>query len=328
MESRHHHSGLPWVNTCQILASTHGYRWAKLHNIMSTSTTAVKKKLLVFGGNGFLGSRICKAASTHNWDVVSVSRSGEPNWPSVSSHQTAPAWSKNVTWRSANILQPESYKKDLEGATAVVHSMGILLEADYKGVLTGKESPIAGLQRAFSKTKKGSNVNPLERGAGQELDAGESDGQLTYELMNRDSAILVAREANEASVPSFVYISAAAGAPILPGRYISTKREAEDTISSAFPKMRSLFIRAPFLYDSSRSFTMPMAAVTYGGFLANSLTGGNLTWLMGAGGAKPLKADIVANAIVEGLEDEKVKGPVEVKEIEELATRTWRRGML
>lgn len=295
---------------------------------MSTTSAAAKKKLLVFGGNGFVGSRICKAASARNWEVVSVSRSGEPHWPSVSAHQSAPAWSKNVTWRSANILHPESYKKDLEGATAVVHSMGILLEADYKGVLTGRESPIAGLQRAFSKTKRGSNVNPLERGQGQELDAGESDGQLTYELMNRDSAILVAREANEQNASSFIYLSAAAGAPVLPGRYISTKREAESTISSEFPKMRSLFIRAPFMYDSSRSFTMPMAAVTYGGFLANSLTGGNLTWLMGAGGAKPLKADTVADAIVEGLEDENIKGPVEVKEIEELATRAWRRGML
>ena len=206
--------------------------------------------------------------------------------------------------------------------------MGILLEADYKGVLTGKESPISGLQRAFSSTKQGSNINPLERSKEGNMEPGEKDGQLTYELMNRDSAIALASEANDAGVSSFAYISAAAGAPILPGRYISTKREAESTISSSFLKMRSLFIRAPFMYDSSRTFTMGMAAVTYGGFLANSVTGGNLTWLMGAGGAKPLKADMVAQAIVEGFEDEQVKGPVEVKEIEELANRAWRRGML
>jgi len=211
----------------------------------------------------------------------------------------------------------------------VVHSMGILLEADYKGVVTGKENPISGLRRAFSSTKKGANRNPLEdSGAGDGIEAGESDGQLTYELMNRDSAIILAKAANEAGVKEFAYISAAAGAPILPGRYISTKREAESTISSEFPRMRSLFIRPGFLFDSSRGFTVPMAAVTYGGFLANSLTGGNLTWLMGAGGAKPLKADLVAQAVVEGLDDEKVKGPVEVREIEELANRAWRREML
>ncbi|KAK4623597.1 hypothetical protein CLAFUW4_05332 [Fulvia fulva] len=292
------------------------------------AAAAAKKKLIVCGGNGFLGSRICKAAVARDWDVVSISRSGEPNWPSVSSHQTAPPWSKSVTWRSANILHPETYKADLEGANAVVHSMGILLEADYKGVLTGKESPISGLRRAFSATKQGGSTNPMDRQPGQQIEPGEKDGQLTYELMNRDSAIALAKEANNAGVQSFAYISAAAGAPVLPGRYISTKREAESTIASAFPKMRNLFIRPGFLYDSSRTFTMPMAAVTYGGFMANSLTGGNLTWLMGAGGAKPLKADLVAEAVVEGLSDDAVKGPVEVKEIEELANRAWRRGML
>lgn len=206
--------------------------------------------------------------------------------------------------------------------------MGILLEADYKGVVSGKESPISGLQRAFSKTKMGGNANPLDKKPGEGIEAGEKDGQLTYELMNRDSAITLAKEAAHANVSSFCYISAAAGAPILPQRYITTKRDAESTISTSFPKMRSIFIRPGFLYDSSRGFTMPMAAVTYGGYLANSLTGGNLTWLMGAGGSKPLRADLVAEAVVEGLDDKDVKGPVEVKEIEELANRAWRRGML
>lgn len=68
--------------------------------------------------------------------------------------------------------------------------MGILLEADYKGVLTGKESPVAGLQRAFSPMKMGAHGNPLERDEGEELKAEEKDGQITYELMNRDSGKL------------------------------------------------------------------------------------------------------------------------------------------
>jgi len=206
----------------------------------------------------------------------------------------------------------------------VVHSMGILLEADYKGVVSGKESPISGLQRAFSSNKAGANTDPLQS---DKIEPGEHDGQLTYELMNRDSALILAKEAADKGVGSFAYISAAAGAPILPKRYITTKREAESTIASKFPRMRSFFVRPGFLYDSSRGFTVPMAAVTYGGFIVNSLTGGNLTWLMGAGGSKPLKADLVAEAVVEGLSDEMVKGPVEVQEIESLANRAWRRGM-
>jgi uncharacterized protein YbjT (DUF2867 family) len=205
--------------------------------------------------------------------------------------------------------------------------MGILLEADYKGVISGRESPIAGLQRAFSATKAGSQ-NPLERKPDEDLQPQEKDGQLTYELMNRDSAITLAQEAAREKVPAFAYISAAGGAPILPKRYITTKRDAESSIASNFPNMRSVFIRPGMLYDSSRAITMPLAAATGVGATFNSLTGGIFSGFLGAGGVKPLKADLVAEAVVEALSDDSVKGPVETKEIEELASKAWRKGML
>lgn len=114
------------------------------------------------------------------------SRSGEPTWSSVTASSTPPPWSESVKWHSADILKPSTYKDELQDADAVVHSMGILLEADYKGVLQGKEPIMAGLSRAFSATKKGSQ-NPLEQREGEDLEPQESDGQITYELMNRDS---------------------------------------------------------------------------------------------------------------------------------------------
>jgi len=64
--------------------------------------------------------------------------------------------------------------------------MGILLEADYKGVLTGKESVWGGLRRAFGE-RKGGGRGMEGRREGEALESEEADGQLTYELMNRDS---------------------------------------------------------------------------------------------------------------------------------------------
>ena len=122
--------------------------------------------------------------------MTSVSRSGEPSWSSVTSSTEAPPWSLSVSWQTGDILKPATYTPHLKDADAVVHSMGILLETDYKGVLTGKESMWSGLSRAFSATKGGSQ-NPLERKQGEELRPQEKDGQLTYELMNRDSGISV-----------------------------------------------------------------------------------------------------------------------------------------
>jgi len=140
--------------------------------------------------------------------------------------------------------------------------------------------------------------------------------------------VSLAKESSDAHVPTFVYISAAAGAPVLPSRYISTKREAEAIVSTTFPSMRSIFIRAPFMYDSSRKFTIPIAAMGELASMVNGVVGGRLTALMGAGGVKPLKADLVGEAVVEALEDEGVKGPVEVQEIESLGMRAWRKNML
>ena len=74
--------------------------------------------------------------------------------------------------------------------------MGILLEADYKGVLQGKESLVSALQRAFSPMKMGGATNPLAKAAEEELGKGEKNGLLTYELMNRDSGELVGRSSD------------------------------------------------------------------------------------------------------------------------------------
>jgi hypothetical protein len=92
--------------------------------------------------------------------------------------------------------------------------------------------------------------------------------------------------------------------------------------------MRSIFFRPGFLYDSSRSFTIPLAAMTTVASTANSMTGGRLSWLMGAGGTKPSKVDLVGEAVVEAIEEDNVKGVVEVQDIERLANNAWRRGML
>jgi len=138
----------------------------------------------------------------------------------------------------------------------------------------------------------------------------------------------LAQEASNAGAESFVYISAAGGAPILPKRYIDSKRQAEDTIASSQPKLRNVFVRPGFLYDSSRLYTVAMAYPVFPFSAINAMLGRPLSGIAGAAVEKPLPADTVANAVVEALEDESVKGPLVTERIEELATRAWRRGML
>ncbi|KAF3906345.1 hypothetical protein ABW20_dc0103973 [Dactylellina cionopaga] len=290
---------------------------------------ATQKCLAVFGGNGFVGSKICQAALLKNWKVISVSRSGEPDWKTSGQNGRRPEWADRVTWVSADIFEPATYKSHLASANAVVHSMGLLLEADYKGALSGKENPISGLRKAFqsSGTAWPKSANPLDKVPSDDSASGSNGGdvnrQLTYERLNRDSALIAAKqfvESSSAELKTFVYLSAAAGFPILPQRYISTKREAEDLLSQV-PDFRSIFFRPGFMYSSERPITVPLSYLMRVSSTMNSLTGSIFSGLMGAAGSAPLDVEKVGRAIVQAIDDESIKGAVEVPMIETLSSR-------
>jgi hypothetical protein len=43
---------------------------------------------------------------------------------------------------------------------------------------------------------------------------------------------------------------------------------------------------------------------------------------------KPFQVDLVGEAVVEAMEDESIRGAVGTKQIENLATKAWRKSML
>lgn len=114
---------------------------------------------------------------------------------------------------------------------------------------------------------------------------------------------------------------------MLPGRYISTKREAEEGItrlSEGGKRFRPVFLRPGFLYDAERPVTVPLAGVMGVAAAVQRMCGGRLP--LGAAGYRPLKVEVVGEAAVQALEG--VEGVVEVDGIEELAKKAWRAGML
>lgn len=77
-------------------------------------------KILVTGGNGFLGSEVCRVAAELGHDVTSISRSGRP--------EHSGNWVSRVNWIAASVLDPESWREHLQGMDAVIHAIGILRE--------------------------------------------------------------------------------------------------------------------------------------------------------------------------------------------------------
>ncbi|CAN1341705.1 Uncharacterized protein At1g32220, chloroplastic [Linum perenne] len=75
-----------------------------------------KDKLLVLGGNGFVGSHILREAVDRGLSVASLSRSGKS-----SLHDP---WANNVFWYQGNLLSPDSWKDALDGVSAVISCVG------------------------------------------------------------------------------------------------------------------------------------------------------------------------------------------------------------
>ncbi|KAL6213040.1 hypothetical protein ACLB2K_018255 [Fragaria x ananassa] len=75
------------------------------------------EKLLVLGGNGFVGSHVCKEALDRGLSVASLSRSGKS--------KLHDSWANNVTWYQGNLLSTDSFFcHALDGVTSVISCVG------------------------------------------------------------------------------------------------------------------------------------------------------------------------------------------------------------
>ena len=85
-------------------------------------------ELLVTGGNGFIGRRICNRAVGDGHEVTSVARSGPPE-PGERG-----AWATEVDWIEGDVFAPQEWRDALDGIDCVIHSIGTLSESPGAGV--------------------------------------------------------------------------------------------------------------------------------------------------------------------------------------------------
>ena len=146
-----------------------------------------------------------------------------------------------VDWQKGDALDPDSYAHHLSDATAVVHTLGTLIEGSkYKEAL--REGNLPGL--ISSLTSALGSSNPL----------GTADSKTSYAALNRDSALRTCETYTSAKLPVpstkprvFVHLSAEdVFRPWIPAGYIEMKREAEVGINklvSGRPDFRAVHIR-------------------------------------------------------------------------------------
>ncbi|KAG0224583.1 hypothetical protein BGX31_007929, partial [Mortierella sp. GBA43] len=141
---------------------------------------------------------------------------------------------------------------------------------------------------------------------------------LSYEKINRDTALTVAKEAGKEGVESFAYISAAFAPPMVPNRYITTKREAEHALLTNQSGLRPIIFRPGFLSTPDRPLTLPLAGLLQ---ISSTILGKSL-WgtipLAQAATTPPLSTEVFARAIMNAIENDKVRGIVDLDGIQEL----------
>lgn len=100
--------------------------------------------VLVTGGNGFIGRRVCRKAVSDGHAVTSVARSGPPT---LSGNEP---WINDVNWCQADVFAPNDWRDAVADADSVVHSIGTLSESPKAGVtlerLNGDSAILAALE--------------------------------------------------------------------------------------------------------------------------------------------------------------------------------------
>ena len=85
---------------------------------MSASKKAAQR-LVVLGASGFVGGHVAKEAIRRGLNVLCLSRKGKapPCYADTD-------WARKAEWSTGDALQPETYREKLDGANALVVSIG------------------------------------------------------------------------------------------------------------------------------------------------------------------------------------------------------------
>ncbi|CAI5722845.1 unnamed protein product [Peronospora effusa] len=97
-------------------------------------------RLLVVGGNGYVGSNILQRAVQKGVEVRSLNRSGKPQWQDV-------PWIDEVDWHKGDVFDEVQLAKAVEGVTGVISAVGAFGNKEFMEKVCG-DATIQAVQAA------------------------------------------------------------------------------------------------------------------------------------------------------------------------------------
>ena len=129
-----------------------------------------------------------------------------------------------------------------------------------------------------------------------------------FQKVNEESAVIAAKEAEQAGVPAFVFISAYGKPPLVNREYFDAKKRAEEAIAQM--NLRAIFLRPSLIYGKGRPITY---LFVWPLFLLAPVLGRQIEVLY------PTSVTEVASASLMAALDPSIKGMVGIVTIKRLA---------
>ena len=287
------------------------------------------KRLLVVGGNGFVGKAVCRRAVRRKIQVTSLSRSGRPM------NETG-EWADKVEWKMGDANDPDVAREAVEECDAIVSTVGTMVDSSWPA---GARQLYMNMKKNFQSGGGGGGIQAGLAGLANVLNSASStgsfdasgdstDGENTYERLNRDVHLTVASAASRSeSVSSFVYFSAVppnvlnSKVPLVQ-RYFSTKMETENALQQYDPNtLRCPILRPTVMYDDEHLHTLAPAALSKVSSLLDSMVFAQFGFrdVPHLLPSPPVFVDTVAECAIEAAFDNQIQGVLELADISRIS---------
>lgn len=269
---------------------------------LSMSTNTAAKRVTVFGGTGFVGSAVCSRLVKKGYDVTALSRRGENPKPDDE-------LLSQVNWVKGDATDYETVANAVAKSDAAVHAIGLLF--DVNSGLENLNQIVSGSKSLPGDTSTYDNITRLTMF--NVIKAISKKPRMPFTRYERFPLCFVS--AAEAGWPDMAGGSLVEEklAPDWLKRYLIAKRAVEDKLEDVETSkiIKSAIYRPSLIWDWTKLDVLPVIPVFN---IANAV---GVPFV-----DKTVRVETLADAIVQGIEDQSVEGVQRFSEMEQLAKRS------